>query len=73
MNAFIRAILLEKLKGWRTILFNVLTTLLAVVTMFSQESWVSIDPKLILICVMLISGMNIILRLITDTPVGNKT
>lgn len=58
------------LKGWKTILFNTLTTLTALAEL---QDWTQVIPdEYEIYFVFVVTLMNIILRFFTTTPVGSK-
>lgn len=59
-----------KLKGWRTIAFNVLS---AVVPMISLTEWNALfSPEWLPYWLLFVALANVYLRTITTTPIGRK-
>lgn len=60
---------MKSLVGYRTIAVNVLTLLVAAATLFTGNIT---DPETLKVALGVIAALNLVLRFLTTTPVGEK-
>lgn len=59
------------MKGWKTVLVNGLTALVGVATTVLADA--PIDPKTLGIILAALGGVNLVLRSLTTTPIGQSS
>lgn len=62
--------LIEKAKGYRTLAINILTVAATAVALLTNNLN---DPDQLKLAIMVLGGINFLLRLISNTPVGKKS